>query len=62
MRALFPVVLAALAASPCAHAAQTLQLQGTLSGKDHQRYLELPFTVPDGTARVDVTLRHDGAG
>ncbi len=60
MRALLPMLLAALAASTCAHAAQTLQLQGTLTGKDHQHYLELPFAVPDGTGRVDVTLQHDG--
>lgn len=62
MRALSAMMLAALAASPGAHAAQTLQLQGTLSGKDHQRYLELPFGVPAGTGRVDITLHHDGAG
>lgn len=62
MRALRPILLAALAASSCAHAAQTLQLQGTLTGKDHQRYLELPFPVPERTGRVDVTLQHDGSG
>ncbi|MGE8231972.1 MAG: CehA/McbA family metallohydrolase [Stenotrophomonas sp.] len=61
MRSLLPVLLAALAASTTAQAADVLQLQGTLEGKDHQRYLALPFDVPAGTGRVAVTLQHDGA-
>ncbi|KRG63225.1 hypothetical protein ABB26_13210 [Stenotrophomonas humi] len=60
MRRLLPLLLAALAASTSADAADVLHLQGTLTGTDHQRYLELPFQVPQGTGRVGVTLQHDG--
>lgn len=61
MRGLLPLLLAALAASTTAHAANILHLQGTLTGTDHQRYLELPFEVPTGTGRVAISLQHDGS-
>lgn len=62
MRGLLPLLLAALAASSTAEAVDVLQLQGTLQGSDHQRYVEVPFAVPAGTGRVSVTLKHDGGG
>ena len=61
MRRLLSLLLASLVAAGTAQAAEVLQLQGTLEGKDHQRYLELPFQVPAGTGRVGVQLRQDGA-
>lgn len=40
--------------------APDLQLTGTISGADHQRYLRAPFAMPDGVDRLVVAFDYDG--
>lgn len=35
-------------------------LEGTLDGRDHQRYRTVPFDVPAGTERITVQFEYDG--
>ncbi|HEY5805137.1 MAG TPA: CehA/McbA family metallohydrolase [Lysobacter sp.] len=35
-------------------------LEGTLDGRDHQRYRTVPFDVPGGTERITVQFEYDG--
>ncbi|MGH8031718.1 MAG: CehA/McbA family metallohydrolase [Luteimonas sp.] len=37
-----------------------LVLRGEIGGSDHQRYREVPFTVPAGTARITVQFEYSG--
>jgi hypothetical protein len=41
-------------------AAPDIVLRGRLGGADHQTYRTLPFTVPDGVARLTVEFSYDG--
>ncbi|MDP1615925.1 MAG: CehA/McbA family metallohydrolase [Phenylobacterium sp.] len=38
-----------------------LRLEGELTRRNHETYVELPFAVPPGTGRLTVVFRHDGA-
>lgn len=52
-----------LAASTGAQAAETkpdLILRGEITGKDHQTYRTVPFSVPAGTARITVQFEYTG--
>lgn len=40
--------------------APDLVLEGTLDGRDHQRYRTVPFDVPPGTERITVQFEYDG--
>lgn len=35
-------------------------LTGTITGADHQRYIDVPFALPPGTVRLVVAFDHDG--
>jgi hypothetical protein len=56
-------ILASLASTGIA-AAQTAQpdlvLTGTISGKDHQTYVEVPFVVPQGVERLTIAFEYTG--
>lgn len=52
-------VLAAPVAS-AAERAPDLALTGTLTGKDHETYREVPFRVPAGVARLTLTFAYTG--
>jgi hypothetical protein len=47
-------------ASRAAETQPDLVLRGELSGKDHQTYRTVPFTVPAGTARITVQFEYTG--
>lgn len=49
---------AALVALPAA--AETLTLNGVMTGADHQTYREVPFKVPPGTTSVTVAFSYTG--
>ena len=64
----FPRLLAVWAAAVLLHAAAAAQvparepdriLTGAITGKDHQRYLRVPFAVPSGVSRLVVAFDHD---
>lgn len=50
------VVSAQPAATPTSSSAPDLVLQGAVTGKQMNTYIEAPFTVPPGTYRVTLTL------
>lgn len=55
------LLLACLAVSAAQAAdAPDLILAGRLDHGDHRSYLELPFEVPEGVARITVAFSHDG--
>src|SRR5262249_17301160 len=49
--------LPVLAGSPA-----DIVLEGEISYSDYHRYLEIPFTVPEGVSRLSVAFSHDGSG
>ncbi|WP_407352507.1 CehA/McbA family metallohydrolase [Luteimonas sp. R10] len=60
LRLLCSIVLAVCAATAAAADRDPLVLRGEIDGSDHQRYREVPFTVPAGTARITVAFDYDG--
>lgn len=56
-------LLCLLLAFACATASadeRTLVLRGAIDGGDHESYRELPFIVPEGTARITVEFDYSG--
>ncbi|WP_149194812.1 CehA/McbA family metallohydrolase [Luteimonas suaedae] len=60
LRRLCFVVLTICAMAAAAAERDSLVLRGEIDGGDHQRYREVPFTVPAGTARITVAFDYDG--
>ena len=63
LRSILAALAACLAFAVVAHAAERpadLVLTGTLTGKDHETYHEVPFKVPAGTARLTITFDYTG--
>ncbi|HBK44874.1 MAG TPA: phosphotransferase, partial [Xanthomonadaceae bacterium] len=47
---------------PVAVAQQARVIEGEITRADHQRYVEAPFEVPAGTARISVEFDYDKRG
>ncbi|RPE79773.1 CehA/McbA family metallohydrolase [Vulcaniibacterium tengchongense] len=61
LRALLLLLALAGASARAADApAPDLVLRGELTGADHQTYREVPFEVPEGTARITVQFEYGG--
>jgi len=50
----------AIADTKLPKAPDTIVLTGTITGKDHQTYKEVPFQVPAGIGRITVSFRYGG--
>lgn len=56
---LFIVVLLSTHSGVAAERSNAITLSGTLTGKDHESYREVPFIVPSGTKRLTVTVDYE---
>ena len=57
---LFLPFLCLLAAGPALAQEPDLVLAGELTGADHQSYVYVPFTVPEGVAQISVSFGYSG--
>ncbi|WP_308910821.1 CehA/McbA family metallohydrolase [Pseudokordiimonas caeni] len=59
-RTLFMILACSLPVRAVDGLLQSLDLKGSITGEDHQSYVELPFEVPAGAERLTVSFSYSG--